>query len=219
MNSIVKHLTLSRALALIAFALGFFALFLGNPASGATAKLDAKDLAVIVQNEVDHIAPVELADWIITGRADYRLLDLRTEKQYLEYHIPGSENVPITALDGSGLMRNEKIVLYSDGGIHSAQAWMLLRAKGYKGVYILRGGLEEWKDQILFPRLPATATSADLAAFERSVQVSKFFGGVPQTGSAATTEAPKLEMPKLQMPGPGGKAPVAAGGKKKKEGC
>ena len=50
-----------------------------------------------------------------------------------------------------GLERNEKIILYSEGGIHSAQAWFLLKAMGYKSVYMLRGGLDDWKDLVLFP--------------------------------------------------------------------
>ena len=79
----------------------------------------------------------------------------------------------------------KKIILYSDAGIHSAQAWFLLKANGYKGVYILRGGLEEWKDSILFPRLVENATPAEIAAFEKAKEISKFFGGSPQVGGSA----------------------------------
>jgi hypothetical protein len=172
---------------------------------------------MIVQKEVDHVAPDELAGWIVQGKADYRLVDLRSEKDFGEYHIPTAENLALTSLKEAQLGRNEKIVLYSDGGIHSAQAWFLLKAEGYKGVYILRGGLEEWKDNILFPRLAANAMPAEVAAFEKTKLLSKFFGGNPQVGGSTETTTTKMALPKLESPT--STQPKSAAGKKKKEGC
>ena len=146
------------------------------------------------------VVPAELAGWIVQGKADYRLVDLRAEKDYAEYHIPSAENIPLTGLKDSQLGRNQKIVLYSDGGIHSAHAWILLRAEGFEGVYILRGGLEEWKDDILFPQLADNATAAEVAASEKTKLLSKFFGGTPRTGGTATTSAPTMALPKLETP-------------------
>lgn len=218
MKQILTGLSLNKKLAITAFVLGFLALFIGNPYHGAEAKVNAKELALIVEKEVDHVNVDVLADWIIQGKSDFRLVDLRNEQEYAVYHIPSAENITLSGLDQSSLKHNEKIVLYSEGGIHSAQAWMLLEAKGYKGVYILRGGLEEWKDQILFPRIPENPTPAQLVEFARIKEVSKFFSGTPQTGGAQEKAAPQLAAPKLEMPSPGAAAPKTAG-KKKKEGC
>ncbi len=217
MNRSIKNWTVNRILAVVVGTLGFLALIAGNPYKGPSVGVSAKELSEIVQKEVDHVAPEDLAGWIIEGKADYRLIDLRSEKDFADYHIPTAENTAITALTDGSLARNEKIVLYSDGGIHSAQAWFLLKANDFKGVYILRGGLEEWKDRILFPRLPDNSTPAEIAAFEKTKLVSKFFGGVPQVGGAAESPTPAQAMPKLQMPG--GTQPKATAGKKKKEGC
>jgi rhodanese-related sulfurtransferase len=217
MKNYLKNLTLNKKLALFVFVLGFLALFAGSPYKGTELKVDAAELAMIVQKEVDHVASEELAGWIVQGKADYRLIDLRNEKDFGEYHIPTAENVTLTSLKEAQLGRNEKIVLYSDGGIHSAQAWFLLKAEGYKGVYILRGGLEEWKDNILFPRLADNASSAEVAAFEKTKFLSKFFGGNPQVGGAAEAATPNMALPKLESPT--GSQPKATAGKKKKEGC
>jgi rhodanese-related sulfurtransferase len=217
MKDFFAHLSLNKRLGLVAFVLGFFALFAGSPYSGSEATVNTKGLALMVEKEVDHVNVQTLADWIIQGKSDYRLVDLRNEKDFAEYHIPSSENITLSDLEQSSLHRNEKIVLYSDGGIHSAQAWMLLVAKGYKGVYILRGGLEEWKDQILFPRIPENPTPAQLVEFARVKEVSKFFGGTPQSGGGTDVTAPKLSMPKLEAPA--GVQAKPATGKKKKEGC
>jgi rhodanese-related sulfurtransferase len=217
MKDLIGRLSLNKTLGLIALVLGFLALFAGNPYHGSEATVNAKELALIVEKEVDHVSVQVLADWLIQGKSDFRLIDLRNEKDFAEYHIPSAENVTLSGLDQSTLQRNEKIILYSDGGIHSAQAWMLLEAKRFKGVYILRGGLEEWKDQILFPRIPDNPTPAQVVEFAKTKEVSKFFGGAPQSGGTADAAAPKLAMPKLDAPA-GGQA-KAATGKKKKEGC
>jgi rhodanese-related sulfurtransferase len=183
MKTVFQNLSLNKKLALIAFTLGLVALFSGNPYHSSEATVNAKELALIVEKEVDHVNVDVLADWIIQGRADYRLIDLRSDKEFSSYHIPSAENITLSGLDQSGLKHNEKIILYSEGGIHSAQAWMLLKAKDYKGVYILRGGLEEWKDQILFPRVPEKPTPAQIIEFAKTKEISKYFGGTPQTGS------------------------------------
>jgi rhodanese-related sulfurtransferase len=213
----IGNWTLNRKLALLIGGLGFLAIFAGSPYKGFTSKVDSQELAAIVQKEVDHVSPEELAGWIISGKADYRLVDLRKEAVFAEYHIPTAENILLPSISEGGLSRGEKVILYSDGGIHSAQAWFLLKANGYKGVYILRGGLEEWKDKVLFPRLAENAPPAEVAAFEKVKLVSTFFGGSPQVGGAAALTAPTMALPKLDAPAGG---PVKAGtGKKKKEGC
>ena len=137
----LDRLSRNQKLALLAVALGLGALVLGGPQPGKIV-LDERELAAIVEGELDHVTPDELADWIVAGRQDFRLSDLRTAAEYAEYHVPQAENVAITALVDSDLARNEKIVLYSAEGIHSAQAWFLLRAKKFAAVYILLGGLK-----------------------------------------------------------------------------
>jgi len=217
MKNVLANLSMNKKLGLFAFVLGFLALFAGSPYHGSEATVNAKELALIVEKEVDHVSVQTLADWIIQGKSDHRLIDLRNEKDFAEYHIPSAENITLSGLDQSNLQHNEKIILYSDGGIHSAQAWMLLEAKGYKGVYILRGGLEEWKDQILFPRIPENPTPAQVVEFAKTKEVSKFFGGAPQLGGTTEAATPKLSMPKLEAPA--GVQTKVAPGKKKKEGC
>jgi rhodanese-related sulfurtransferase len=217
MKDFFANLSLNKKLGLFAFALGFLALFAGSPYHGTEATVNAKELALIVEKEVDHVSVQTLADWIIQGKSDFRLVDLRNEMDFMEYHVPSAENVPLSGLDQTNLQHNEKIVLYSDGGIHSAQAWMLLVAKGFKGVYILRGGLEEWKDQIVFPHVPENPTPAQLVEFAKTKEVSKFFGGAPQSGGTAEAATPKLSMPKLEAPA--GSQSKTAVTKKKKEGC
>jgi uncharacterized protein len=220
MKRLLNRLTTNQKLAGLTAILGLGALVIGNPLHGSTVTLDTTELGRIVQTEVDHVSPEELADWIIQGKTDFRLIDLRSEKEFAEYHIPRAENVQLAALADYGLLRNEKIVLYSEGGIHSAQAWLFLRANQYRGATMLRGGLEEWKDRVLFPRLPDSLGAAPATQYEKMKEVSKFFGGTPITGATPGETAAAPSMPTLKMPAaPGGPTTTAAQPKKKKEGC
>ena len=86
--------TTNRVLAAIALGLGVIALA-GNPLPSHTVRIDTQELATIVSSEVDHVEPAELADWILRGATDYRLVDLRLPEAYAAYHIPTAENVPL----------------------------------------------------------------------------------------------------------------------------
>ena len=198
-------------LALLALGLGLVAVT-GDPYGGGAVTINAQELATIVEKEVDHVTVQELADWIIRKRSDYRLIDLRDAESFRTYFIPGAENVPVSQLPDYPLARNEEIVLYSDGGTHAAQAWFLLRARGYAGAKILLNGLDEWKDMILFPALPEATTPDQMAALRRAREISAFFGGQPRSGAA---EDVALAMPRVDAPAAG--PPPAA--RKKKEGC
>lgn len=223
----LARLPLSGRLALVAAALGAGALLIGTPITGTTVTLDPRELARLVEGEMDHVTPEQLADWLIAGRQDFRLIDLRPAGDYAAYHVPGAENLAITALGDprvAGLPRNEKIVLYSEEGIHSAQAWFLLEARRYPAVYILLGGLHQWQERVLFPVEPATgATAAERAAFALAAERARYFGGAPRAAaSAAADGAPRLAAPAPQLPSvapPAAPPPTGAATRKKKEGC
>jgi rhodanese-related sulfurtransferase len=223
----ISRLTLNQKLAVAAVALGAVALF-AAPYPGSKVTLDARELALVVGTEADHVEAPELAAWIIESRADYRLVDLRTEGEFARYHIPTAVNVPMSVLTDAGLGRHEKIILYSEGGIHSAQAWMLLRAQGYSSVYMLKGGLEEWKDQVVFPVLADNPTKEQRARDERLKSISTFFGGQPRSAAAeaaGAAAAPGMPapatpaMPNLVAPPSPSSGAKPAAPKKKKEGC
>jgi rhodanese-related sulfurtransferase len=211
-------LSLNQKLGAVALSLGALALF-AQPHRGPFVKLDGRELALVVEQEVDHVTASELAAWIVEGRSDYRLLDLRPEQDYAAYHVPTAENVPLAGLPDYPILRNEKIVLYSEGGIHSAQAWMLLRAQGYDAVYMVLGGLDAWKDEVLFPALAADASATERERFERAVALARFFGGEARIGGAAAAPSTTAELPRLTAPVASGPAVPAAPKKKKKEGC
>ncbi len=208
-------LPIRKRVGILAIILGFLAIFAGSPYDRSTTRINVKEFALTSITDESRVNVDELADWIIIGKYDYRLVDLRDTEKYNSYNIPGSENIPVREILDSDLMRNEKIVLYSDEETVAAQSWFLLKADKFKHVYILEGGLKYWEDHVLFPILPAEPTKEQLTLFEKKKEVSKFFGGQPQVGGGE--EQIKRETPKLKAPP---KVTVTKKRKKKsREGC
>lgn len=211
------NLSLNRKLASVAIVLGFIALFAGDPYGGTTIKVNEKDIALSTVDNSDKVSVTELADWIIKDKSDFELVDLRSEEKYNEYTIPGSQCIPLPQISSSDLLRNQKIVLFSDDDVAASQAWFILKSKNYKGVYILDGGLEAWKDKVLFPKAPVNGSKEELAQFEKIKEVAKYFGGQAQTDSSVTDAKPEIKLPTSTKNTTKTTAPT--GKKKKREGC
>jgi len=167
-------------LAAMAVSLGILAPFVGSPYSMHHASIDVAALAQNVQREEDHITALELAEWIKDRRPGLRVLDVRSVEEYQAYHVPTAEHLALDSLATTPFRADETLVLYSEGGAHSAQAWVLLRALVYRKVFFLRGGVYEWLEQVMNATL-ADTTRAARAAFEQASVLSRYFGGVPRS--------------------------------------
>ena len=150
------------------------AAFVGSPEPGGGTRANMRALADEIEHESDHVTALELAEWIRERRPALRVLDVRADSEYEAYHIPTAERIPLTALATTRFEPRETIVLYSEGGAHAAQGWVLLRTAGIRNVYFLRGGILDWLDDVMNP-----ATSSEL---------TRYFGGVAR-GAAAPLPA------------------------------
>ena len=168
-----------RALAVVAVGLALLAVVAGSPTraasgTGASASLDAAALATEIEHEDDHVTARELAEWIRSNKPGLRVLDVRSDSEFARYHIPSAELASLTAVAARAPVPGETLVLYSEGGAHAAQAWVLLRARGHEHVYFLRGGLLDWIDDVMSPIVSGDSASYDAA-------LSRYFGGVPRS--------------------------------------
>jgi rhodanese-related sulfurtransferase len=160
---------------------GALAPLVGSPFRGRRASVDVDQLAGLVDREEDHVAALELAAWIRARRPGLRILDVRSRAEYDAYHVPGAEHVPLAALPRTSFAPGDTIVVYSEAGVHGAQAWVFLRALGHHRVYFLRRGILEWLDEVMSPAPPPGASDAEAA---RIVELSRSFGGVPRPPAA-----------------------------------
>ena len=74
------------------------------------------------------------------------LIDIRSEQNYNNNHIPGAINIPYEKLiisPSSYLDINQKYFIYCQKGITSVKVCKILAMQGYKVVNII-GGYEEW---------------------------------------------------------------------------
>jgi rhodanese-related sulfurtransferase len=155
--------------------------------------IDVAELARAVAGQEDHVSAVELAGWIRARRPGLRVIDVRTDSEYRAFHIPGAEHVALEDLAHAQFAADATVVLYSEVGVHGAQAWVFLRALGHRRVYFLRDGLHEWLDDVMSPTIAADAPAEALAAFEAVAELSRWFGGTPRWNDrsvAAVPEAP-----------------------------
>ena len=214
----ISKYTINQKLAFVAFFLGFLAIFMKDPSNAGVVSVNVNELSLKINDKSSLVTVEELADWLIQKKTDFKLVDIRDEKKFAEYSIPSSMNINPAKLLKSNISKSDKIILFSDDNIASAQAWFVLKSKNYKSVYMLKGGINEWKNSILFPSLPQNATAEEKARFNKMIEVSKFFGGNPQfaeNDSLNSKPAIKQVMPKPTV----SSASPATGGKPKREGC
>ena len=164
-------------------ALAIAAAILGLGAAVADVRPIASvtDLAADIDADRDHVSALELAERIKSRDASLAVFDLRSQQEFDEFHIPGAKRATLADLTRGTLPKTSTVVLYSEGGAHSAQAWVLLRMRGYRQVFFLREGLYEWIARVREPRLAVDATPAERAEFARAEPLSRFFGGVPMS--------------------------------------
>jgi Rhodanese-related sulfurtransferase len=178
-----------RGLALAAILLGALAAVAGSPRANGS-NLDVAALARDVETEQDHVTALELARWIRDRKSGLRVIDIRDSAAFEEYHIPQAERMPIESVVKASFNPAETIVMYSGGGAHAAQAWVLLRARGVRQVFFLRGGVAEWLDEVMNPRIPANLSPENRSDADSAAALSRYFGGIPrQVDSAVPVEA------------------------------
>ena len=178
-------MSITKRLGAGAVVLGLGAPFAGSPYLASRGHIDVANIAREIAKGDDHISALQLAQWIRERRPRLRLIDVRRSDEFAEYAIPTAENIPLEALPRTAFAADETLVLYSEGGAHAAQAWMMLRAMGYRSVYFISGGLVDWHWDVMSPVLRPDASKEERAAFEKTADLSRYFGGVPQLGLTA----------------------------------
>jgi rhodanese-related sulfurtransferase len=169
---------MNRGLGATALVLGVAAPFAGSPER--TPALDVAALAKAIAAQDDHVSARQLAMWIRDGKPGLRVIDVRAPADFAGFALPTAENVPLERLVETRFGANETLVLYSEGGAHAAQAWVLLRAAGVRHVYFVAGGLGDWFDEVVEPVLPADADAQARARFAETAALSRYFGGSPR---------------------------------------
>ena len=185
-----RHPRAERWLAALAVVGGALAIVAGSPTRSVGSGLDVAELARVVEQEEDHVTAVELARWIQSDKSGLRILDIRSDSEFGELHIPGAKRVPLGEIARMRIDPAATYVLYSEGGTHAAQGWFLLEARGVKAAYFLRGGLYEWLEQVMNPRVASNTPQAQRDSIRA---LTLWFGGKMEiVDSAAASLTPSV---------------------------
>ena len=120
---------------------------------GAGAAISEQKLLESVESAADHIEPEELADAIMQGEDNLVVVDVRPPNEYAAFRIRGAVNVPLSGLIEYLTPRKNqgRVVLYSNGMTHPAQARDALARMGFQNVFMLTDGLQGFTDRCLKP--------------------------------------------------------------------
>ncbi|MDJ0739092.1 MAG: rhodanese-like domain-containing protein [Gammaproteobacteria bacterium] len=160
----------------------------------------AAALAKTIATEGDHVTVAELSDWIIKDRRDFTLLDIRDAGDFAAGHIDGARNVPLAGLmaDASldALPGGRKVVVYSNGTAHAAQAALLLRLVE-RDAYALLGGFNHWQAYLNDPQVAGVAAMDPKQRAAYQAVACRFAGDyvaaaglTPQAAASAPAPAP-----------------------------
>ena len=197
----MKSLSIKQVAVVLAVLLGLILAF--SPVSNKSIqKIDSNILANEIIARSDHITAEQLGHLIIDEDPDYQIIDLREPAEYENFHIKTAINLPMQKLftdNNLDYIDPEKLViLYSNGGTHAAQAWVLLQAQGITNTTILLGGLNYWVDVYSNPT-PPQGVYADSEVFNYQFKVSAgdyLMGNVKAQGN----KTEKVAVPEIKIP-------------------
>ena len=171
-------------LAVIAIALAVGAAFVGNPssASGALSTTSTPD-------PIERISAVQLAAWIKDRQPGLRVIDVRLPAAFDEYHVPTAVRLPVDALRTLTTSNDQIAVVYGDDDAQAAAAVKTMPTGGRR--YVMTGGVGSWISEVMSPTLVTGASAADRAAFSKTSELSRYFGGTPRVDVPAQQSAAK----------------------------
>jgi len=93
------------------------------------------------------VSPQELVGLMNHSRAG--VVDIREKEAFEQGHILGAINIRLSDMESKKKLlnkyRSKPIVVVCQNGMSSSKAVQWLKKEGFDEVYILRGGIENWK--------------------------------------------------------------------------
>lgn len=122
------------------------------------------EVAQAAARQDDRVSVDELATWLIEGRADFKLIDVRMPADADSGKIAEAENIPlaelVTAEVIARLPNDRKVIVYSNGSENAAKAAVMLRLSGINA-HLLTGGYNAWHEKVLNPDISSEALDGE----------------------------------------------------------
>lgn len=105
------------------------------------------DVAYSAARGASLLSPAELT--ILLNRQQATLLDVRSSRDYDSGHILNARNMPAETLAERGSTlddcKTNPLILYCNNGGLSGRQGRILKGQGFQQVYVLKGGMQEWR--------------------------------------------------------------------------
>jgi len=138
------------------------------------------DVAQAAARHDDRVSVEDVAGWLIEGRGDFSLIDIRSAEDFESGNIGEAENIPITQLVAEDVLlslpRDRMVIVYSNGSEHAAKAVVLLRLNGIDA-HLMAGGYNAWHQRILNPDISAEELDGESLRVSEQRAYSCYFVG------------------------------------------
>ncbi|HPE86978.1 MAG: hypothetical protein EOL88_00455 [Bacteroidia bacterium] len=183
--------------------LGVVVLFIPAERNNKGSIPAAEEISALLNDNSRFIDTDELAFKLMHKEFAPVLADIRTAEEYNYFSLPGAVHIPldeITAPRWRAFFNDkEEVILYSNAGVLTEDAYVLLYQSGIKNIRILEGGLNTFFEQIfaadnaaLTPTSPAYKPLMDKYQFR--IKAAKFFQGIENSAkpSVVAPVKPKI---------------------------
>ena len=167
----------------------------------ATASAALPDVLTQVAGAADHIESPDLADRMMSGEPGLLVVDIRPTADYAQFHLRGAISLPLERMLAeaqSKLPKTSKVVLYSNGTTHAAQAWLALYQAGWPNVLSLTDGILAFWRECLTPPSLAGLTDEQSARTAYRVYVARRAYFLADTTPASLP--PSAPIPSVAVP-------------------
>jgi rhodanese-related sulfurtransferase len=156
------------------------------------------DVAQSAARQDDRVNVEELAEWLIEGRKDFVLIDVRSPQDVEKGQISDAQNIPLARLVTRETMKSlptdRKIIVYSNGSENAAKAAVMLRLSGLDA-HLVTGGYNAWHRRILNPDISAEELDGESPQVSAQRAYSCYFVGDRGDGTAQRSEAAEPFVP------------------------
>jgi len=179
--------------------------FMPNPAS-KTFKLKPQELlAKSASNEI-YFSVDEVARFLNNEDSTIQLVDLRSEKEFRKFNIPGSVNIPFEDLlnpEWNGYFNQKEIrkIFYGNDDQLANVAWTIATGMGIENSFVMKGGLNEWFKTVMLTKFEGEKiTPRENALFENRYKARTIFtqiNSLPDSLKTKYFDAKRLQQSQL----------------------
>lgn len=163
-----------------------------------TKEIELSNLAVAYNDQSRFVTTDHVTERLIENDPTLLLIDVRPNAQFKHFSIPGAVNIPIDSLLEPSTLALFKSkfhdkVLYSNSDVLSDQAWLIYKRLDLPNVFVMRGGVNLWFNNIVKtsePLVSASSSEFDLYSFRQAA--NQYFYGIKSEEQAPAKQAPKV---------------------------